>query len=107
MATFFAALAQAIATTAALWLLGFDHLFIIFVVVPTDVDDPDDGHLAGLAAVRRLSDVQRPLVQATLLCIYGALFVGMLDNVVRTYILNTDVKLHPLLALISVLAACR
>ena len=42
-------------------------------------------------------------IQASLLSVYGIAVVGMLDNAVRTYILNTDAKLHPLLALISVL----
>jgi hypothetical protein len=42
-------------------------------------------------------------IQATLLALYGVVIVGVLDNVVRTYMLNTDTKLHPLLALISVL----
>src|SRR5581483_4607294 len=31
--------------------------------------------------------------------------VGLLDNVVRTYVLNSDAELHPLLAFISVIGA--
>ena len=103
MATFFAALAQSIATMAALWLLGFDHLFIIFVAALLMSMIPMMGTwLVWLPCAGYLM-YNGHWIQATLLCIYGALFVGMLDNVVRTYILNTDVKLHPLLALISVL----
>jgi hypothetical protein len=41
--------------------------------------------------------------QAILLAVYGVAVVGMLDNVVRTYVLNSNTKLHPLLAFISVL----
>jgi predicted PurR-regulated permease PerM len=34
---------------------------------------------------------------------YGLVVVGLLDNVIRTYVLHSNVKLHPLLAFISVL----
>lgn len=103
MATFFAALAQAIATVAALWLLDFDHLFIIFVLALLMSMIPMMGTwLVWLPCACYLL-YSGHWFQALLLTVYGAAFVGMLDNVVRTYILNTDVKLHPLLALISVL----
>ena len=103
MATFFAALAQAIATVAALWLLGFDHLFVIFVVALLMSMIPMMGTwLVWLPCAGYLL-YNDHWFQALLLTVYGAAFIGMLDNVVRTYILNTDVKLHPLLALISVL----
>lgn len=103
MATFFAALAQAIATVAALAVFGFEHLFIIFVVALLMSMIPMMGTwLVWLPCAGYLL-YQGHWFQALLLTVYGAAFVGMLDNVVRTYVLNTDVKLHPLLALISVL----
>jgi hypothetical protein len=40
---------------------------------------------------------------ASFLAIYGTIFVGLLDNVIRAYVLHTNVKLHPLLAFVSVL----
>jgi len=40
---------------------------------------------------------------AVFLVIFGAAVIGTMDNLIRTYILHTDVKLHPLLAFISVL----
>ena len=103
MATFFAALAQAIATVAALWVLGFDHLFVIFIVALLTSMIPMMGTwLVWLPCAGYLL-YNGFWFQALLLTVYGSAFVGMLDNVVRTYVLNTDVKLHPLLALISVL----
>jgi hypothetical protein len=103
MATFFAALAQAIATVAALWLLGFDHLFVLFIVALLTSMIPMMGTwLVWLPCAGYLL-YNGHWFQALLLTVYGSAFIGMLDNVVRTYVLNTDVKLHPLLALISVL----
>ena len=103
MATFFAALAQALATVAALWLLGFDHLFVIFIVALLMSMIPMMGTwLVWLPCAGYLL-YNGHWFQSLLLTVYGAAFIGMLDNVVRTYVLNTDVKLHPLLALISVL----
>lgn len=40
---------------------------------------------------------------ATFITVYGIVVVGLLDNVIRTYVLQSNVKLHPLLAFISVL----
>jgi hypothetical protein len=40
---------------------------------------------------------------AIFLVVYGAGFVGTLDNVIRTYVLQSNVTLHPLLAFVSVL----
>lgn len=40
---------------------------------------------------------------AGFMVVFGAVVVGLLDNVIRTFVLNSNVKLHPLLAFISVL----
>ena len=42
-------------------------------------------------------------VRAGLLALYGSVFVGLLDNVIRSYVLHSNVKLHPLLAFVSVM----
>jgi predicted PurR-regulated permease PerM len=107
MATFFAALAQSVATVAALAVLGFGNLFVIFLAALLMSMIPMLGTwLVWLPCAGYLLYEDHPF-QALFLVIYGAAFIGMLDNVVRTYILNTDVKLHPLLALISVLGGLR
>jgi predicted PurR-regulated permease PerM len=103
MATFFAALAQAVATIVALWMFGFDHLLVLFVLCLLMAMIPMLGTwLVWLPCAVYLA-WQGHWMQALVLAAYGAVFVGTLDNLVRTYVLNTDVKLHPLLALISVL----
>jgi predicted PurR-regulated permease PerM len=38
-----------------------------------------------------------------MLAVWGFFVVGTLDNIIRAYILQSDAKLHPLLAFISVL----
>jgi predicted PurR-regulated permease PerM len=40
---------------------------------------------------------------AVLLALWGVLIVGGLDNVIRAYVLNSSVELHPVLAFVSVL----
>jgi predicted PurR-regulated permease PerM len=102
-ATFLAALTQALAVTAALWLCGFGHLITLFMLSLLSAMIPVAGTwlIWGPAAV--ILAAQGQWGAATVLVVYGAAVVGVLDNVVRTYILNADTKLHPLLALISVL----
>jgi predicted PurR-regulated permease PerM len=103
MATFLAALAQSVATVIALWMFGFGHLLVLFVLCLLMSMIPMLGTwLVWLPCAGWLA-WQGHWFQALVLTAYGAVFVGTLDNLVRTYVLNTDVKLHPLLALISVL----
>jgi hypothetical protein len=42
-------------------------------------------------------------VRAGFLAVYGSVVVGLLDNVIRSYVLHSNVKLHPLLAFVSVM----
>lgn len=101
--TFFAAIAQGIATSLMLYFLGFHRFFLIFFLTTFFAMIP----LAGAPVVWVPCAVwlayQGYWVSAVFLVVYGAAFIGTLDNVIRTYILHTDVKLHPLLAFISVL----
>jgi predicted PurR-regulated permease PerM len=103
MATLFAALVQGFATVFALWLLGFEQLLVLLVLCILSALIPLMGTwlVWGSCALWLLWNGH--WIQATLLALYGMVIVGVLDNVVRTYVLNTDTKLHPLLALISVL----
>jgi predicted PurR-regulated permease PerM len=103
MATFMAALVQGVATTLALWLAGFENLFILFILATVASLIPMAGAwlIWGPCAVILVARGQ--VGAAVLLAVYGVAVVGMIDNVVRTYVLKSDTKLHPLLALISVL----
>ena len=103
-ATFAAALAQGLATGLALALCGFHRQAAILTILAT---------ISALVPLAGTWLVWGPCAcwlaweghwtSAGLLTLYGSLAVGTLDNVVRTYVLNSDVKLHPLLALVSVL----
>jgi hypothetical protein len=86
-----------------LWLAGFDNLFILFILATVASLIPMAGAwlIWGPCAVILVARGQ--VGAAVLLTVYGVAVVGMIDNVVRTYILKSDTKLHPLLALISVL----
>lgn len=102
-ATMFAAGAQGIATSIALWLLGFGHFFVFTIVATIAALIP----LAGTWLVWLPCAVwlawQGSWFWAIVLALYGFCIVGMLDNIIRAYILNSDAKLHPLLAFVSVL----
>jgi predicted PurR-regulated permease PerM len=103
-ATFAAALGQGIATGIGMWIVGFHHFFIVTILAT----------LTALVPVLGTWLIWGPLVlwlgfhdgrwgAATFLALYGSIFVGLLDNVIRAYVLHSNVKLHPLLAFVSVL----
>lgn len=102
-ATFLASLGQAFATTIALAVCGFDHLLTLFVVCFLSALIPMLGTWLVWGPCAVLLYLGGHWILATFLVIYGVAVVGMLDNVIRTYVLNSETKLHPLLALISVL----
>jgi predicted PurR-regulated permease PerM len=103
LATFVAAIGQGMATAIGLAVVGFGHFFV-FAIVAT---------LAALIPLAGTWMVWVPCAawlgwnghwgKAIFLTIYGLAFVGMLDNVIRTYVLQSNAKLHPLLAFVSVL----
>jgi predicted PurR-regulated permease PerM len=102
-ATFAAALGQGIATGIGMQIAGFEHFFIVTILAT----------LTALVPLLGTWLIWGPYVlwlayfdhwgMAIFLALYGAVFVGLLDNVIRTYVLHSNVKLHPLLAFVSVL----
>ncbi len=102
-ATFAAALGQGIATGIGMYVAGFHHFFIVTILAT----------LTALVPVLGTWLIWGPYVlwlgyhdhwgTATILTLYGSIFVGLLDNVIRAYVLHSNVKLHPLLAFVSVL----
>ncbi|MBT5020726.1 AI-2E family transporter [Planctomicrobium sp.] len=103
LATFLAAFAQGVATTLSLWVFGFDHLVVLLIVATVSALIPIAGTWLVWLPCAIILFAGGHWIQASLLTIYGAVFVSFLDNVVRTYVLNNDTKLHPLLAFISIL----
>ncbi len=103
LATFMAAIAQGLATTVALELFGFGHLFAILILSTIFSLIPLAGAWLVWAPFAISLFASGHWIQGLVLTSYGIVVVGLLDNVVRAYVLNTDTKLHPLLALVSVL----
>ena len=103
LATFLAAFVQGALATLALGVLGFDHLLLLLVASVVASLIPVAGTTLVWLPCALILLGQERYIAAGLLTAWGAGVVGTVDNVVRTYVLNNDTKLHPLLALISVL----
>lgn len=103
LATFAAALGQGIATGVGMSFAGFHHFFLITLLATITALVPLLGtwlvwgpYVVWLACNDHWG-------AAIFLAVYGAGFVGLLDNIIRTYVLQSSAKLHPLLAFVSVL----
>lgn len=103
LATFLAAIAQGVATTVALQMFGFGHLFALLILSTVFSLIPLAGAWLVWAPFAISLAAGGHWIQALILTSYGLVVVGMLDNFVRAWVLNTDTKLHPLLAFVSVL----
>ncbi len=103
IATFLAAIVQGLATAVALKVVGFDHFFLFLVVSTMGALIPLAGTWLVWAPCAAWLAWQGHWVSAIGLAAWGSVVVGTLDNVIRTYVLQNDTKLHPLLAFISVL----
>lgn len=103
LATFLAALIQGLLTALAVSFAGFG-LFFVFLFVAA---------LVSLIPLAGTWLVWGPCAiwlaheghwgAAILLALFGAIVIGTMDNVIRTYVLQSDAKLHTLLAFVSVL----
>ena len=105
MATFLAAFAQGLATAIALQVVGMGHFFVFLIAATVGALIPLAGTwiIWGPCAVWLAA--QGHWTAAIGLSLFGLIVVGLLDNVIRTYVLNSDAQLHPLLAFVSVLGA--
>lgn len=103
LATFLAAIGQGLTTAIALSIVGFDH-FIVFLILATITSMVP---LLGSWLIWMPCAVwlmyQGDWGSAIFLILIGTLVVGTMDNIIRTYVLQSDAKLHPLLAFVSVL----
>jgi predicted PurR-regulated permease PerM len=102
-ATFLAALGQGLATAIALKIVGFDHFLVLIIVSTFAALIPMAGTWLVWCPCAAWLAYQGHWVSASFLAIVGALVIGMLDNVIRTVVLQNDTKLHPLLAFVSVM----
>lgn len=103
-ATFAAALGQGLATGIGMQIAGFKHFFIVTILATLTALVPLLGTwLIWAPYVLWMGLHDGRWGMAIFLALYGTIFVGLLDNVIRTYVLHSNVKLHPLLAFVSVL----
>jgi len=103
LATFLAAIGQGLTTAVALYVVGFDH-FVIFLILATITSMvPLLGSWLIWAPCAGWLMYEGHWGSAIFLIAVGTLVVGTMDNVIRTYVLQSDAKLHPLLAFVSVL----
>ncbi len=104
VATFAAAVGQGIATGVGMRLCGSGHFFFLTLLATLTALVPLLGTwLVWGPFVLWLGFHQGDWVRAGLLAVYGGVVVGLLENVIRSYVLPSNVKLHPLLAFVSVM----
>lgn len=103
MSTMMAAIGQGLATSLAIWCLGFGNFFILTIAATFAALIPIVGTSLVWLPCAVILFFQGQIASGVFLCLYGTFFVGTIDNLIRAYVLQSDAKLHPLLALISVL----
>ncbi len=103
MATLAAAAAQGVATAIAVWFCGISGFFLLAILGTLSALIPVMGTwlIWGPAALYLFATGATG--KAIFLVIYGIVVVGTLDNLIRAYVLNSNVELHPVLAFVSVL----
>jgi predicted PurR-regulated permease PerM len=102
-ATLAAAIAQGVVTALAVWLCGLSGFFLFVVLGTISALIPVAGTWVVWIPAAIYLFVTGSTVKAVLLTLFCVIVVGLLDNVVRTYVLNSNVELHPVLAFVSVL----
>ncbi len=103
LATFLAAIGQGFANATVLWFFGFRQFVILFILATFASMVPFFGTWLVWGPCMVWLALQGSWVSATLLLVIGVGFIGMLDNIIRTFVLQSDAQLHPLLAFICVL----
>lgn len=104
-ATFLAAFAQGLATALALKVCGFGHFGVLLVIASITSLIPMAGAWMVWGPFVVWLVMQGHWAAAIGLTLWGLLFVSMLDNLVKMYVLQSNADLHPLLAFISVIGA--
>ena len=103
-ATMFSAIAQGAATALALYVVGFHHFFLLFVVATFASLIPIAGTwmVWGPFAIGLCMGNDPSYGSAIFLAVTGIAVIGTMDNVIKAYVLQNDTSLHPLLAFVSV-----
>lgn len=108
LATILSALVQGILAAIAFWFLGIEAVFFLMVVTMLLALVPFVGAAAVWGSVSVwLLVYKEQFWPAVFLVIYGTCVISMADNVIKPIVLHGQSKLHPLLALLSVLGGVR
>ena len=105
LATMLSAVAQGLATAFMLSVFVKTPFFIIFMLATVTSLIPVAGAwiVWGPYALGLLLQDNPAWGSAISMVLIGTLLIGTMDNVIKTYVLQNDIRLHPLLALVSVL----
>ncbi len=104
MATFLAALGQGVATALMLCCYyGFSNFVIVLILATFASMIPLFGTWLVWGPCVIWLALQGAWVPAILFTLIGVTLIGTMDNLIRTYVLQSDAQLHPLLAFVSVL----
>ena len=108
LATLLSAFAQGLLASLGYFFAGFQSVFLLTVVTMLLAMIPFVGAAAvwGVCSVWLLFYEQRTMA-ALALALYGALVVSMIDNLIKPMVLHGQSKLHPLLALLSILGGMK
>lgn len=101
-ATFMAAFVQGFATALAIQFCGIGYFWIFLVVATVASLIPLIGAWIVWVPCAAWLALQGHWTAAIMLSLWGMAVVGMLDNIVKVYMLQSTADLHPLLAFISV-----
>jgi predicted PurR-regulated permease PerM len=104
-ATFLAAFVQGLATALALQLCGIGYFWILLAIATVASLIPLVGAWIVWVPCAVWLVLQGHWGIALMLAVWGIAVVGMLDNVVKIYVLQSNADLHPLLAFVSVVGA--
>ncbi len=104
LATLLSAVAQGVLAGLGYWMVGLPSVFLFTLLTMLLAFVPFVGAAAIWAPVSLwLYVVDERTWPAILLAVYGAVLVSNIDNVIKPWVLQGRSKLHPLLALLSVM----
>jgi predicted PurR-regulated permease PerM len=104
MATLLSAVVQGVLAGFGYWLAGVEAVFLLILLTIVLAMVPFLGAAAiWLPVALYVLVIEERIVAGVLLIVYGVAVVSLSDNVVRPLVLKSQMKLHPLLALLSVL----
>lgn len=107
LGTVVAGVAQATLAGLAFSILQINHLWILIVLTMVCSFIPFVGSVAVWAPVAASLFLNDQYAEAIGLSLFGLLVISTVDNLVRAYVIGGEAKLHPFVALVSVLGALK